>query len=75
MRPQNNVYRCEVDERNSKNMNLAYFRPKMRGNVVNKNNNQVNFRFVDKTADIRNLSENITSDFMLIYQKWQHWYQ
>jgi len=56
-------------------MNLAYFRPKMRGNVVNKNNNQVNFRFVDKTADIRNLSENITSDFMLIYQKWQHWYQ
>jgi len=24
--------------------------------------------------NIRNLSENITSDVML-YQKWQHWYQ
>jgi len=55
-------------------MNLTYFRPKMRGNVENKNNNPVNIRFVDKTSDIRNLSENITSDVILIYQKWQHWY-
>jgi len=46
----------------------------MRGNVENKNN-LVNIRFVDKTSDIRNLSENITSDAMLIYQQWQHWYQ
>ena len=35
----------------------------MRGNVENKNN-PVNIRFVDKTSDIRNLSENITSDAM-----------
>jgi len=35
-------------------MNLTYFRPKMRGNVENKNNNPVIIRFVDKTADIRN---------------------
>jgi len=35
-------------------MNLTYFRPKMRGNVENKNNNPVNIRFVDKTSDIRN---------------------
>jgi len=47
----------------------------MRGNVENINNNPVNIRFVDKTSDIRNLSVNITSDVMLIYQKWQHWYQ
>ena len=47
----------------------------MRGNVENKDNNPVNIRFVDKTSDIRNLSENIISDVMLIYQKWQHWYQ
>jgi len=46
----------------------------MRGNVENKNNT-VNIRFVDKTTDIRNLSENVTSDAMLIYQKWQHCYQ
>ena len=37
--------------------------------------NPVNIRFVDKISDIRNLSESITSDVMLIYQKWQHWYQ
>jgi len=37
----------------------------MRGNVENKNNNPVNIRFADKTSDIRNLSENITSDVML----------
>jgi len=54
-------------------MNLAYFRPKMRGNV--EKNNPVNIRFVAKTSDIRNLSENITSDVMLKYQKWQNWYQ
>jgi len=34
-------------------MNLSYFRPKMRGNVENKNNNPVNIRFVDKTPDIQ----------------------
>jgi len=44
----------ENDERNLKTMNLTYFRPKMRGNVENKNNNPVNIRFVDKTSDIRN---------------------
>ena len=53
-------------------MNLTYFRPKMRGNVENKNNKIVKIRFVAKTSDIRNLSENITSDVMLKYQKWQH---
>jgi len=47
----------------------------MRGNVENKNNNPVNIRFVQSTTDIRNLSENITSDIMIIYQKWQHCYQ
>jgi len=54
-------------------MNLANFLPKMRGNV--KKNNPANIRFVAKTSDIRNLSENITSDVMLKYQKWQNWYQ
>ena len=53
-------------------MNLAYFLPKIRGNV--KKNNPANIRFVAKTSDIRNLSENITSDVMLKYQKWQHRY-
>jgi len=53
-------------------MNLAYFLPKMRGNV--KKNNPANIRFVAKTSDIRNLAENITSDVMLKYQKWQHRY-
>jgi len=33
-----------------------------------KNNNPVNIRFVDKTSNIRNLSENITSDVILKYQ-------
>jgi len=56
-------------------MNLTYFRPKMSGNVENKNSNPVNIRLVAKTSDIRNLSENITSDVMLKYQTWQHWYQ
>jgi len=47
-------------------MNLTYFRPKMRGNVI-KSNNPVNIRFVAKTSE----SVNITSDvmFMLKYQK------
>ena len=45
----------------------------MRGNVENKNN-PVSIRFVDKTSDIRNVSESITSDVMLTYQKWPHWY-
>jgi len=40
-------------------MNLTYFRSKMRANVENKNNNPVNVRFVVKTSNIRNLSENI----------------
>jgi len=40
----------------------------MRGNVE-KNNNPVNIRFVAKTSDIRNLSENIIFDVMLKYQK------
>jgi len=56
-------------------MNLTYFRPKMRRNVENKNNNPVNIRFVAKTSDIRNLFESITSDVLLKYQKWQRWYQ
>ena len=37
--------------------------------MSNENNNQVNITFVDKTSDIRNLSENITADVMLKYQK------
>jgi len=55
----------EIDERNLKIMNLTYFRPKMRGMAKTKKNNPVNIRFVDKASDIRNLSENITSDFIL----------
>jgi len=54
-------------------MNLTYFRPKMRGNV--KKSNPVNIRFVAKTSDIRYLSVNMTSDVILKYHKWQHWYQ
>ena len=42
---------------------------------VEKNNNPVNIRFDAKASDIRKLSENIASDVMLKYQKWQHWYQ
>ena len=40
-----------------------------------KNNNPVNIRFVAEASGIRKLSENITSDVMLKYQKWQHCYQ
>jgi len=43
-------------------MNLTYFRPKMRGNVNNKNNSPENIRFVAKTSDTSNLSETIRSD-------------
>jgi len=39
----------------------------MRGNVENKNNNPVNTRLVAKTSDIRNLTENITADIMLVH--------
>jgi len=40
-----------------------------------KKSNPVNIRFVAEISDIRNLFENITSDVMLKYQKWQNWYQ
>jgi len=40
-----------------------------------KNNNPINITFVDKTSNIRNLSENITSDVISKYQKWRHWHQ
>ena len=43
-------------------MNLTYFYPQIRGNVVNTNNRAVNIRFVAKTSDIRNFSENNRSD-------------
>jgi len=48
-------------------MNLAYFRPKMRGNVENKNNNPVNIRFVAKHQTSEIYLE--TSDLMLKHQK------
>jgi len=53
-------------------MNLTYFRPKMRGNVEKKKKNPINVIFVAKISDIRNLSENITSDVKRKYDKWQH---
>jgi len=34
----------------------------MRGNVVNKNDSPVNIRFIAKTSDMRNFSDNIRSD-------------
>ena len=49
----------------------------MRGNVVNKNNSPVNIRFVAKTSDIRNFSENIRSDVKtsevatLVLRRWR----
>ena len=52
-------------------MNLTYFRPKMRENVKKKQHSQHQIC----RHNIRHLSENITSDVMLKYQKWQHWYQ
>jgi len=45
---------------------MHHFHPKMRGNVE-KSNKAVSIRYVTKTSDIRNLSENITSDVMLKY--------
>jgi len=39
-------------------MNLTYFQPRKRRNVENNNN----IRFVAKTSDIRNFSQNIRSD-------------
>jgi len=43
-------------------MYLTHFCPKRREIVGNKNNSPVNIRFVAKTSDIRNVSENIRSD-------------
>jgi len=40
-----------------------------------KNNNPINIRFVAEASEIRKVSENITSDVMLKYQKWRHWCQ
>jgi len=42
-------------------MNLTYFYPQIRGNVADKDNSPVNIKFVVKTSDIRNFSENIRS--------------
>jgi len=41
---------------------LACLYPKIRGNVINKINSPVNYRFVAKTSDIRNFSEDTRSD-------------
>ena len=43
-------------------LNLTYFHPERGGNLENKSNSPVNIRFVAKTSDIRNLSENVVSD-------------
>jgi len=43
-------------------MNLTHFHPKSIKNVGNKNNILVNIRFLVKTSDIRNFSQNIRSD-------------
>jgi len=50
-------------------MNLTSYHPKRRGNTENKNNSQINIRFVAKTSDIRTFK---TLDLMLKHQKWQH---
>jgi len=50
-------------------MNLTYFRPEIRGNVEKK---QESSQHQICRQSIRHLSENITSDVMLKYQKWQH---
>jgi len=42
-------------------MNLTYFQSRKRRNVEN-NNSPLNIRFVAKTSDIRNFSQNIRSD-------------
>jgi len=41
-------------------MNVIYFQPRKRRNVEN-NNYPLNIRFVAKTSDIRNFSQNIRS--------------
>jgi len=43
-------------------MNLTYTCNERIGNVKNKNNSPVHTRFVSKTSNIKNLSENIRSD-------------
>jgi len=43
-------------------MNLTYFQPRKRRNVENNNNCLLNIRFVAKTSDMRNFSQNIRSD-------------
>jgi len=42
-------------------MNLTYFQPRKRRIVENNNNCPLNIRFVAKTSDIRNFSQNIRS--------------
>jgi len=42
-------------------MNLTYFQPRKR-RIVENNNSPLNIRFVAKTSDIRNFSQNIRSD-------------
>ena len=49
----------EIDERNLKIMYLTYFQPRKRRNV--ENYCPLNIRFVAKTSDIRNFSQNIRS--------------
>jgi len=51
----------EIDERNLKSMNLTHFHPK-RIEHLKKSNILVNIRFVAKTSDIRNFSQNFKSD-------------
>jgi len=43
-------------------MNLTNFHREKIGNVENKSNSPINIRFVAKTSDIRNFSQNIGSD-------------
>jgi len=38
------------------------FQPERKGNVKSRNNSSVDIRFLTKTADIRNFSQNIRSD-------------
>ena len=56
------ITKWEIDERNLNTMNPTSFQPERRGNVENKSNSSVNFRFLTKTSDIRNFSQNIRSD-------------
>jgi len=43
-------------------MNATCFQPRKRRNADN-NNSPLNIGFVDKTSDIRNVSQNIRSDY------------